>query len=56
MTERDADFFQILIRQLGKNVESAVVLGKTLGVLGLPSFLSQSAICCIAMANTPVVI
>ena len=34
MTERDAEFFQILICQLGKNVEIDVVLGKAPGVLG----------------------
>ena len=48
MTERDAEFFQILIRQLRKNVESNVVLGKTLDVPGHAKLLNQSASCCIA--------
>ena len=34
MTERDTQILEILIRQVGKNVDINVVLGKALGVLG----------------------
>jgi hypothetical protein len=37
-----------LIGQMAKCCETNPVFGKTLRVLGLPSFSSQSAICCIA--------
>ena len=49
MPEQDADVLEILIGQMAENRDIDPVLGKALRVLGQPSFLSQSAICCIAV-------
>jgi hypothetical protein len=44
-----------LLGQLGENGNIDPVLDKAVGVLGHAEFLSQSAICSIATANSPVV-
>ena len=49
MPEDDADLLQVLISQVGKNREIDVDYRQSAGAYSeMPSFSSQSAICCIA--------
>ena len=52
MPDGHAKPIEVLVRQLAENLDIDVVFGKALGVLGRPSFSSQSAICCIGGAPT----
>jgi hypothetical protein len=44
----NSNILEVLIRQIGENAEVNPILGKALGDSDIPSFSSQSAICCIA--------
>ena len=50
MTKRHPDLFKVLIGEIGQDGKADVVLGKALSLIPSPSFLSQSAISCIAAA------
>jgi hypothetical protein len=53
MTEREAELFQILVCQIRKNVESDVIFGKALGVLGHAEFFEP--ICNLLHGGLPTV-
>jgi len=55
MPKRDAKFFQILISQMTQDGDVNIVFGKRWAYSDMPSFLSQSAICCMTATNSPVV-
>jgi hypothetical protein len=47
MAEQGAHILEVLVSQMRQHRDIDAVLSETLGVSGRPSFLSQSAICCI---------
>ena len=51
MAEQDAQFFQVLIRQMRKDANIYPVVGKALGIPFQSKFPSQLAICCTAVTS-----